>query len=57
MSEDEVILSLFPESFEFICDLKSELEASMDELFWLDSNYNWLSFGSNCTNQSDATST
>jgi hypothetical protein len=29
----EVILSLFPELFGFICDLKVELDASMDELF------------------------
>jgi hypothetical protein len=39
-NDDEVILSLFLELFEFICDLKSEWEASMNELFWLDSDYN-----------------
>jgi hypothetical protein len=39
-NEDDVILSLFPELFGFICDLKAELDTSMDELFWPDSGYN-----------------
>jgi hypothetical protein len=34
-NDDEVILSLFPELFDFASDLKSELEASMDEVFRL----------------------
>jgi hypothetical protein len=32
-NDDEVIFSLFPELFEFISDLESELDASMDEVF------------------------
>jgi hypothetical protein len=39
-NDDEVILSLFPELLEFVCDLESELDASMDELFWPNSGYN-----------------
>jgi hypothetical protein len=40
-NEDDVILSLFPELFEFVCDLKAELDASMDEeLFQPNSGYN-----------------
>jgi hypothetical protein len=31
--DDEVILSLFPELFEFVSDLESELETSIDEVF------------------------
>ena len=39
-NEDGVILSLFPELFGFICDLKAELDTSMDELFQPNSGYN-----------------
>jgi hypothetical protein len=39
-NEDDVILSLFPELFGFVCDLKAELDTSIDELFWPDSGYN-----------------
>jgi hypothetical protein len=39
-NEDYVILSLFPELFEFVCDLKLELDTSMDELFWPNSDFN-----------------
>jgi hypothetical protein len=38
-NDDEVILSLFPELFEFVSDLESELETSMDEVFRLNSGY------------------
>jgi hypothetical protein len=38
-NDDEVTLSLFPELFQFVSDLESELEASMDEVFWFDSGY------------------
>jgi hypothetical protein len=38
-NDDEVILSLFPELFEFFSDLESELEASMDKVFRLNSDY------------------
>jgi hypothetical protein len=38
-NDDEVILSLFPELIEFVSDLESELEASMDEAFRLNSDY------------------
>jgi hypothetical protein len=41
-NEDEVILSLFPEIFGFVCDLKVELDARMDELLWPNSGYNCL---------------
>jgi hypothetical protein len=34
-----VILSLFPELFEFVSNLESELEASMDVVFRFDSGY------------------
>jgi hypothetical protein len=40
--DDEVILSLFPELFKFVSDLESELEASMDEVFIFNSDYNCL---------------
>jgi hypothetical protein len=40
VNEDDVILSLFPDVFEFVCDLKLELDATMDELFWPNSGYN-----------------
>jgi hypothetical protein len=32
------VLSLFPELFEFVSDLESELEASMYKVFWLNSD-------------------
>jgi hypothetical protein len=38
-NDDEVILSSFPESLEFVSDLELELEASMDEVFRFDSGY------------------
>jgi hypothetical protein len=37
-NDDEVILSLFPELLEFVSALESELEASMDEVFRLNSD-------------------
>jgi hypothetical protein len=37
--DDEVILSLFPELFEFVSDLESELEATMDKVLRLNSDY------------------
>jgi hypothetical protein len=37
--DDEVILSLFPELFEFVSDLESELETSIYEVFRLNSDY------------------
>jgi hypothetical protein len=40
VNEDNVILSLFAELFEFVCDLQLELDASMDELFRPNSGYN-----------------
>jgi hypothetical protein len=39
-NEDDVMLSLFPELFGFVCDLEAELDASMDELFSPNSGYN-----------------
>jgi hypothetical protein len=39
-NEDDVILSLFPELFDFVCDLELELDTSMDELFQPNSSYN-----------------
>jgi hypothetical protein len=50
-NDDKVILSSFPELFEFVSDLESELDASMDEVLRLDLDY----FGS--TNHSDTKST
>jgi hypothetical protein len=38
-NDDEVILTLCPELFEFTSDLESELEANMDEVFRFDSGY------------------
>jgi hypothetical protein len=38
-NDDEVILSLFPELLEFVSALESELEASMDEVFRLNSDF------------------
>jgi hypothetical protein len=38
-NDDEVILSLFPELIEFVSDLESELETSMDKGFRFDSGY------------------
>jgi hypothetical protein len=38
-NDDEVILSLLPEIFGFISDLESELDASMEEVFRLNSDY------------------
>jgi hypothetical protein len=39
-NDDEVILSLYLESFDFVCsDLESELEANMDEVFRFHSDY------------------
>jgi hypothetical protein len=40
VNEDDVISSLFSELFGFICDLKAELDDSMDELFQPNSGYN-----------------
>jgi hypothetical protein len=37
-NDNEVILSLFPELFGFVSDLESELDASMEEVFRLDSD-------------------
>jgi hypothetical protein len=55
---NEVILSLFPELFEFVSDLESELEANMDEVFRFDSDYYCpSSVASNGTIHSDAKST
>jgi hypothetical protein len=38
-TNDEVILSLFPDLFECVSDLESELETSMNEVFRFDSGY------------------
>jgi hypothetical protein len=46
---DDVILSLFPELFGFICDLKAELDASMDDLFQPNSGYNCPSVATTTT--------
>jgi hypothetical protein len=53
---DKVILTLFPQLFEFVSDLKSELEASMDEVFRLNSDYCPL-VAASCTNHSIVKST
>jgi|JI9StandDraft_2_1071091.scaffolds.fasta_scaffold1332732_1 hypothetical protein len=57
VNEDDVILSLFPELFGFVCDLKVELDTSMGELFCPNSGYNCPLVASNCNNHSDAMST